>query len=84
MLHQIAFDFNGAMLWQAVVGYRAVLGLMALGYGLHWVPSRWIEWLRGTFIQSPLWAKGVITLLVSLLLLNVQSADLQPFIYFNF
>lgn len=84
VLHQIAFDFNGGMLWQAVVGYRAVLGLMALGYGLHWVPSRWIEWLRGSFIQSPLWAKGVITLLVSLLLLNVQSADLQPFIYFNF
>lgn len=84
VLHQIAFEFKGAMLWQAIVGYRAVLALVALGYGLHWLPIRWIENIRGAFIQSPLWVRGIVTLALALLLINFQSADLQPFIYFNF
>lgn len=84
VLQQIAFEFNGAILWQALSGYRVVIALMALGYALHWMPVRWVETLRGAFIQSPIWAKGLVTLLAALLFLNVQSAELQPFIYFNF
>lgn len=84
ILHQIAFEFNPHVLWQALYGYRVSLLLMLLGYLLHWVPSRWIEQLRGAFIQSPVWAKGVICILVALLVINVQGAGLQPFIYFDF
>lgn len=84
VLGQIAFEFNGSVLWQAISGYSVVLGLMAFGYALHWMPMRWVEGLRGAFIRSPFWAKCVVTLLAALLFLNVQSADLQPFIYFNF
>ena len=84
VLTQILFEFNGSVFVQALMGYSTVFALMFLGYGLHWMPIRWGEGVRGAFIKSPLWVKGIVTLLVVLLLLNVQSADLQPFIYFNF
>lgn len=84
VLTQILFEFNGSVFVQALMGYSTVFALMFLGYGLHWMPIRWGEGVRGAFIKSPLWVKGIVTLLVVFLLLNVQSADLQPFIYFNF
>lgn len=84
VLGQIVHQFHPQAWLQALAGYKVVLLLMALGYTLHWMPLEWIERARGRFIEAPLWAKFVITVAASLLFLHVQTADLQPFIYFDF
>lgn len=81
---QIATHFNPAHLFQLVLSYRVVLLLMLLGYALHWLPTRWIEQLRGAFINAPVVVKFVVTLAMAMIVLNVQRAGLQPFIYFDF
>jgi alginate O-acetyltransferase complex protein AlgI len=64
--------------------YRLVFGIMALGYFTHWVPERWKQALINGFIRTPLWAKAVITVLVIFIIYQSWSAELQPFIYFQF
>ncbi len=69
---------------QFVTAYWAATILLVVGYGLHWMPSQWIERARGNFISLH-WAwKFAVTLAVVLIVLRVQTADLQPFIYFDF
>ena len=57
---------------------------MALGYFTHWVPERWKLKLLNSFIGTPLWAKVLITIMVIFIIYQSWSADLQPFIYFQF
>lgn len=40
MMNQIAFHFNAKIFSQAIWGYRFVVGLILLGYALHFIPSR--------------------------------------------
>lgn len=84
VLQQICMAFRPQHLVQAFQGYRNVVLLMVLGYTLHWLPVRWLERTRGLFIGMPTWSKMAVALLVTALLLAVQGAALQPFIYFDF
>lgn len=84
VLHQICTAFQPEHLLQAFQGYRNVVLLLMLGYLLHWLPVRWIERARGLFISAPSWVKMLIVLIVAALLVEVQGAALQPFIYFDF
>ncbi len=57
---------------------------MALGYFTHWVPERWKLKLLNSFIDTPLWLKVIITIVAIFVIYQSWSADLQPFIYFQF
>lgn len=84
MLHQIAFNFNAALIPQALVGYSSVGALMILGYTLHMLPSRLND------ICCSLLEKGGFPLQLLLLtatiwcVMQFKSSDIQPFIYFQF
>jgi alginate O-acetyltransferase complex protein AlgI len=84
LIHQVLHEFNMAIIPQVLWSYRLVFGVMALGYFTHWVPSRWKLNLINGFISTPIWVKAVITVLVVLIIYQSWSADLQPFIYFQF
>jgi alginate O-acetylation protein len=84
VLEQIAWAFDISHFNQFFTGYWVVSLLLLLGYFLHWMPSQWVERLRGAFITVHWGWKFAVTLLVALLVLRVQTADLQPFIYFDF
>lgn len=81
---QIVRYFRPDAILQLFIGYRTVLLLILLGFALHWMPKRWLEAARGAFISAPLLVRFLVTLAAALLLLKVQSAGLQPFIYFDF
>lgn len=84
ILTQIFTAFDPRHLFSFVSGYWAVSLLLVVGYFLHWMPTYWVERVRGSFIAVH-WAwKFAITLFVALVILRVQTADLQPFIYFDF
>lgn len=84
LIHQMFHEFDFRIIPEVVWSYRLVFGVMALGYFTHWVPERWKQNLLNGFIRTPLWAKVLITILVVFIIYQSWSADLQPFIYFQF
>ncbi|MCK5135146.1 MAG: MBOAT family protein [Bacteroidales bacterium] len=83
-IYQVTREFNGSIIPQVLWSYRLVFLVMALGYFTHWVPERWKLALLDWFIRIPIWAKVLITALVIFAIYQSWSAELQPFIYFQF
>lgn len=84
LIHQVLHEFNLRIVPEVLWSYRLVFGVMALGYFTHWVPERWKLELLNAFIRTPLWVKVLVTVLVVFVIYQSWSADLQPFIYFQF
>ncbi|MEQ9232323.1 MAG: MBOAT family O-acyltransferase, partial [Cyclobacteriaceae bacterium] len=84
MLEQIAFQFQGHLMWDMIVGYKNVFGVMLFGFIIHWLPVTTKEWYRATFVKAPLLVKALISVLAIVFIYQILSADLQPFIYFAF
>ena len=51
---------------------------------IHWLPDRWKRWYRINFAMLPLWLMGLIVVAAVFVLYQFVTADLQPFIYFQF
>jgi alginate O-acetyltransferase complex protein AlgI len=84
LLHQIGNDFQFALIPDIVVGYKWVFLMMLFGFVLHWWPSRLKERYMQWFVKTPLWVKVVISTVVVFVIYQSISADMQPFIYFQF
>ena len=84
MLRQIATRFGWNSVLAAIASYTPIIGLVGIALTAHWLPVSWKEYYRGTFIKLPLWAKLVITIVASFVVLQFKTADIQPFIYFRF
>ena len=84
LMRQVAHHFNAAIIPDVLWSYRWVFAVMALGYFTHWVPNRWKNALLNGYIAAPYWAKVLIAVLVIFIIYQSYSADLQPFIYFQF
>ncbi|PQA59929.1 MBOAT family O-acyltransferase [Siphonobacter curvatus] len=84
LLHQIATEFNPMLIVQFIEGYQNVLLVMLLGYTLHFLPRSMELQAENWIIRLPLVGKLAWLLAVILLMTQVQSAEVQPFIYFQF
>ena len=83
-LNQIVTNFHPELLWQLITGYWQVMALMALGFVLHFAPKRWEDACKHAFIKLPIIAYVIILVAVIVLIMQVKSSDIQPFIYFQF
>lgn len=84
MLKQIAMAFRPQVFPQLIVGYWEVFALMGLGYVLHFLPDSWERGCTKTIIRLPLVGKAVLLVALIYLVIQMKSADVQPFIYFQF
>lgn len=84
MIRQIFTRIGLSSIPQVMVAYSNVFWLMLIGFVIHWLPYTLVERVRGAFIDSPVWVKGIITIAVAILIVQFQSSALQPFIYFRF
>lgn len=84
MLHQIATAFCPQLFVQLVVNYWEVFALMALGYLLHFLPDSWERACTRAVIRLPLLGKVLLMVLMVYLVVQMKSAEIQPFIYFQF
>lgn len=64
--------------------YFPVLLLMGAAYLVHWLPTRFKEWYRGWFINLQLVWQVLLVMLFILIIVQVKTSALQPFIYFQF
>jgi alginate O-acetyltransferase complex protein AlgI len=83
-LKQVFFKFNFAEVANFCSGYAKVFGVMVIGFIIHWLPESWKIWYRTKFIELPMVAKVIVCFLVVVILYQIVSADMQPFIYFQF
>ena len=84
VLSQIGRHFHARLFPQIIQGYPLVLGLMALGFLLHYLPDRAKDRLQRSVAAMPLVLQSLLLALMIWIVLQMQSADIQPFIYFQF
>jgi alginate O-acetyltransferase complex protein AlgI len=84
MINQILFEFNPLLFFQIVWGYPLVIALMILGYFLHLLPKSLENLGQNEVSRIPLIGKAALLVIVILLVIQVKSSEIQPFIYFQF
>ena len=84
MVNSIGGQWNVAAIPDILANYRGVFIMFLLGMIIHWLPDRWKRWYRINFAMLPLWLMGIIVVAVVFVLYQFVTADLQPFIYFQF
>lgn len=72
------------VLGQWLVGYWGVALLMAIGLISHFLPSRISDNVQGKITTMPLFAQALLIVIVIFIVIQIKSADVQPFIYFQF
>jgi len=84
MLKQIIENFSPGSYMTVLLAYSSAFLLMVVGYVIHFLPERIKESYRGLFIRIPLIAQLVIIMLVAILLYQMRTTYVMPFIYFRF
>ena len=84
VIHQIGYALHPELLPQVLSSFRPVFALMALGYCLHFIPDQVELTLEGFMGRRGLVAQAALLTLVIWVVIQVKSAEIQPFIYFQF
>ena len=84
MLYQIANNFNAAIIPQVVLGYKAVMGLIVLGYVMHFIPAKIEDDMMAKVGSAGFWWQVALLVLTAWCVMQIKSSDIQPFIYFQF
>jgi D-alanyl-lipoteichoic acid acyltransferase DltB (MBOAT superfamily) len=84
VLTQITTAFHPGILTDFVKGYSTILMLMVLGYILHFIPSHIENYTQKLVINSPFILKVAYLLAIVLVVIQIKSSEIQPFIYFQF
>jgi len=84
MLKQIFDNFSPGSYMTVLPAYSSVFLLMAVGYIIHFLPERVKESYRGLFIRIPLIAQLLVIMLIAVMLFQMRSTEVMPFIYFRF
>lgn len=84
VITQISDHFTPEVFLQFVVGYKNVLLLLLLGYLLHFTSKKQEFRFRSWLTDLPFIGQVCLFIVTVFLLIQIRSADAQPFIYFNF
>ena len=84
MIKQITENFSPGSYMTVLPAYSSVFLLMIVGYIIHFLPESIKESYRGLFIRIPLIAQLAVIMLVAILLFQMRTTEVMPFIYFRF
>ncbi len=84
MLRQIFFHMDLGVIPSVIVGYWNVFLVILIGMIIHWLPDSFKDWYRTKFSMLPLWLIGIACCVAIFFVYQIMSADMQPFIYFQF
>ncbi|MBX2843812.1 MAG: MBOAT family protein [Flammeovirgaceae bacterium] len=84
VISQIATSFHPELIGEMVFSYNKVYAVILFGFVMHWLPGSWKNYASLTFNRIPDYAKATIIVIILLVLFQVKSSELQPFIYFQF
>jgi len=83
-IERIFTAFNGGLFWNWISKYSVPAVLIALGYLAHWQPDSWERHFGSILRKMPVFVQSSLLALVIWILFQARSADIQPFIYFQF
>lgn len=84
MVSQIFSFFKEGVFMQFVKGYPEVVTLIVLGYVLHFLPRSWEPKIQERLANIPVLGQALLLAFVIWFVIQVKSAALQPFLYFNY
>ncbi len=84
ILRRIFYNFSPELLPGVITGYWSVMAMIAVGYALHMLPTRWARRTELVFIGMPFAAKVAVMVALIWFIMQIKSSDIQPFIYFQF
>jgi alginate O-acetyltransferase complex protein AlgI len=84
MLSQIAFDFRPDLIGEMVFSYKNVFAVILLAYSVHWLAVPFKHNLSETFAGLPDLTKAIIITSIIIVLFQLRTSEVQPFIYFQF
>ena len=84
MVNQIGGAWNWAQIPEILATYKFVFLLFVLGMIVHWLPEHLKRRYRTNFALLPIWVIGIAVVATVFLVYQFITADLQPFIYFQF
>ncbi len=84
ILEQVFTNFDVSLIPNIVVGYWEIFALMLAGYLAHFTPQRVQEGVCGRVVRNPLVVNALLLALIIWAVMQVKSAEIQPFIYFQF
>lgn len=84
MITQIFGFFKEGVFIQFVNGYPVIAFLLILGYTLHFIPRSVEPKIQKKIANLPVLGQAILLGMVIWLVIQVKSAALQPFLYFNY
>lgn len=81
---QIYNNFGWAIIPNFFISFKYVVAVLLLGFITHWLPDTFKAKCKQKFIDCPYPIQILITIMVVVIIYQSVSADLQPFIYFQF
>lgn len=83
MVNQMGTAWN-ANVGDIILAYDKVFALFALGMVIHWLPDNWKRRYRIGFARMPLPLMAAVVVLTVFIAYQFVTAEMQPFIYFQF
>ena len=84
MFHRIGTAFHIEVFWQFVQGYPVVLGLIILGFALHFSSEKLEAKVYSVFEKWPTFVYPIVLALLIFWVMQTRTGEVQPFIYFQF
>ena len=84
MMGQIFGAWNNQIILPFLWEYRKVFMLFVIGMTIHWFPAKFKQWYRLAFAALPVWVMALLVVMAVIAVYQFVSADMQPFIYFQF
>ncbi|MDR1225832.1 MAG: MBOAT family protein [Prevotellaceae bacterium] len=84
IIGRICSEFYVRFIPEILLGYKTVFLLMAAAFTIHFLPLRFKSWYRHKFVELPVVLKLLIIVFAVIIMYQASSAELQPFIYFQF
>lgn len=84
LIHQIQTNFRADLIPEISVAFWKVFMVMILGYVIHWLPASFKAYYQGVFVKLPYLVQILVVFIAVFVLYQVISADMQPYIYFQF
>lgn len=84
MVNQIGSPWDTSVIGPVINNYWNIFLIFALGMIIHWLPDRFKRRYRIWFASLPLWAMALAVVAAVFIIFQFITADLQPFIYFQF
>lgn len=84
MIKRIFSGFSLEQVNGLCYSYPLIVVVVMAGYIIHFLPGRVSEAVRGVFVRMPVPVVFVVMTGLAMFLIRIQSAGVQPFIYFRF